>query len=78
MLFGSVTLGAIWWINFAGLIASSTRLENVIRFSEIVAGDAVLGIIGLLSMAIDINLLSSRSCKTPYQESGFTDSDCRQ
>jgi hypothetical protein len=58
MLFGSVTLGAIWWINFAGLIASSTRLENVISlFGDLSLGMLSLGIIGLLSMAIDINLL---------------------
>ncbi len=54
MLFGSVTLGAIWWLHFANLMTGGAKFSRVISLcGDLSLGMLSLGIIGLLSIALD-------------------------
>ncbi len=58
MLFGSVTLGAVWWAHFANFLQANERLMRVITLcGELSLGMLSLGIIALISIGIDVYVL---------------------
>jgi hypothetical protein len=58
MLFGSVTLGAIWWTHFANILPGGAGLDRVITLcGELSLGMLSLGIIALVSIGIDVQVL---------------------
>jgi hypothetical protein len=58
MLFGSVTLGTIWWTHFSNLLPGSVGLDRVTTLcGELSLGMLSLGIIALISIGIDVYVL---------------------